>query len=108
MPPAVEAAYGELLTHGAGCLECRQFRDEDGKSTGQCPELDALAEKYRQAQRDARDRGRTTRTCGACHRPIHPNEDCTTYVPDSPTAAAPTVYLHKLPCKKAPHQSTQR
>jgi hypothetical protein len=49
----VEAAYDVLLTHGAGCLECRRFRDEDGKSTGQCPELDALAEAYRQARRAA-------------------------------------------------------
>lgn len=54
MTPAVEAAYDVLLTHGAGCLECRRFRDEDGKSTGQCRELDVLAEAYRQARRDAR------------------------------------------------------
>jgi hypothetical protein len=108
MAPAVEAAYAALLTHGAGCLECREFRDGDGKSTGQCPKLDALAEDYRRVRRDARDGGRATRTCGACHRPLGLDEDCTTYIPDSPTVAASTVYLHKWPCKKAPHQSTWR
>lgn len=54
MTPAVEAAYDVLLTHGAECPACRRFRDEDGKSTGQCPELDALAEEYRQARRGTR------------------------------------------------------
>jgi hypothetical protein len=81
MTPAAEAAYAALLTHGAECLDCREFRDEGGKSTGQCPKLDALAEEYRQVKRDARAGGRINRTCGACHRPIGPDEDCTTLHP---------------------------
>lgn len=58
MTPLVHAAYDALLTHGAGCPDCRELRDEDGKSTGQCPELDVLAEEYRRAQRDVRDEQR--------------------------------------------------
>ncbi len=60
MPPLAEAAYVALLTHGAECPDCREFRDEDGKSTGHCPELDALAQNYRRARRDARGEGLKT------------------------------------------------
>ncbi|QFQ98488.1 hypothetical protein F9278_22470 [Streptomyces phaeolivaceus] len=59
--PLLEAAHDALLTHGIGCPDCRKFRDEDGRSTGQCPTLDALAEEYRRARRDAREERRTTR-----------------------------------------------
>lgn len=46
-----------------------------------------------------------SRTCGHCHEPIRPGEAYDTHTPHSGTGSAPTVYLHKLPCKKAPHQS---
>lgn len=61
MTPKVQAVYDALLTHGAGCLACREFRDEDGKSIGQCAELDVLAEEYRRVLRDSRKELRATR-----------------------------------------------
>ncbi|MGW0711857.1 hypothetical protein ACWD4G_38885 [Streptomyces sp. NPDC002643] len=43
-----------MVAHSAACLECRKYRDKEGKSTGQCPELDALETEYYRTRREAR------------------------------------------------------
>ncbi|WP_200305740.1 hypothetical protein [Streptomyces adelaidensis] len=42
--------------------------------------------------------------CGRCQKPIRGDEEHTTYVPDSGTGAAPTVYLHAELCPQPPTQ----
>lgn len=57
MPPAVHAAYVAMVEHSAACLDCRKCqhcRDEGGKVTGQCPDLDALEAEYYRTRREAR------------------------------------------------------
>lgn len=44
-------------------------------------------------------------TCGHCHERIDGDEAYDTFTPDSPTGTAPTVYLHKRPCKRVPRQT---
>jgi hypothetical protein len=44
-------------------------------------------------------------TCGRCHERIQPGEGYDTFVPESASVAAPTVYLHKRLCERVLRQT---
>lgn len=45
-------------------------------------------------------------TCDRCHEPIRPGEAYDTEIPHSASGAAPSVRLHRDPCKPVVRQTT--
>lgn len=45
------------------------------------------------------------KTYGRCHERIEDGEGYDSVIPDSASAAAPTVYLHLYPCQRVPRQT---